>query len=221
MFNNHTMTMVHDLNMVAGAIRNIDFITVAAITTSTYPDLPNVYDASILIPETEILMEWADGNQLILQNEYPKYLMSKDCDDMIVALIAALTQKNIILYIPKEEFDVYGMMLMNHIYYVYGITMNYMNTVFSVNPAKLPFIMAKFFIMGIMEANDFINAYPANYPLPEFVINKLAEELRPFQYPATFEQYADYFNKLNASKEQQRQMVNMVRLVDKNDSIHT
>lgn len=215
------MTMVHDLNMVAGAIRNIDFITVAAITTSTYPDLPNVYDASILIPETEILMEWADGNQLILQNEYPKYLMSKDCDDMIVALIAALTQKNIILYIPKEEFDVYGMMLMNHIYYVYGITMNYMNTVFSVNPAKLPFIMAKFFIMGIMEANDFINAYPANYPLPEFVINKLAEELRPFQYPATFEQYADYFNKLNASKEQQRQMVNMVRLVDKNDSIHT
>ena len=68
MFNDHTMSVVLDLNLIANEIRNIDFVTVAAITTSNYPDLPNVYYAGVLIPPTEILMEWADGNQFILQN---------------------------------------------------------------------------------------------------------------------------------------------------------
>ena len=200
MFNNHTMSLVMDLNLIANEIRNIDFVTVAAITTSNYPDFSNIYYAGILIPPTEMLMEWADGNQLILQNEYPKYLMEKDCDDMIVALIAAMTQKNIILYIPKDEFDVFGQMLLNHIYFIYGIVCNTPTTQFSVDATKLPFIMAKFYMMGVMEPDVFLSSYPGNYELPDWVINKLAEELRPFNHPATFEQYRIYFNRLNAEK---------------------
>lgn len=200
MFNNHTMTLVQDLNLISDQIRNIDFITVAAITTSNYPDLPNIYYAGVLIPPTEMLMEWADGNHLVLQNQYPQYLLTKDCDDIIVALIAAMTQKNIILYIPKDEFDVFGQMLLYHIYYIYGITCNTPSTVFSINPSKLPFIASKFYMMDVMEPNDYLNYYPGNYELPMFVINKLAEDLHPFNYPATFEEYADYFNRLNRSK---------------------
>ncbi len=204
MFNDHTMSVVLDLNLIANEIRNIDFVTVAAITTSNYPDLPNVYYAGVLIPPTEILMEWADGNQFILQNEYPKYLMEKDCDDMIVALIAAMTQKNIILYIPTDEYEVFGPLLLSHIYYMYGIVCNTPTTRFSINEAKIPFIISKFFMMDVMEAKVFLETYPGNYPLPDWTINKLAEELKPFPYPATFEQYRNFFNQMNAAKLQQQ-----------------
>lgn len=216
MFNNHSMTVVTDLALVSNDIRNIDFFTVAAITTSNYPDLPNVYYAGVLIPPTEMLMEWVDGNNLILQNEYPRYLMEKDCDDMIIALIAALTQKNIILYIPTDEFNVFGQLLLNHLYYMYGIICNTPTTMFSINEAKIPFIMAKFYMMDVMDPQVFLNSYPGNYPLPEFVISKLAMDLKPFNRPATFDEYSVYFNSLNASKCQQnnRQPVRMTAPVE-------
>lgn len=201
MFNNHDMSIVTDLRLIGNDIMNVDLLTVAAITTSEYPSYPNIYCASILVPPTELLMRWAEGDPLILQNVYPRYLAeSKECDDMIVALIAALTRKNIILYIPQDEFNIFGTMLLNHIYYMYGITVNSPASNFSVNQSKIPFIMAKFYMMNIMEPDVFLDAYPANYMLPDFVINKLAMDLHPFNQPATFEQYKNYFNQLNASK---------------------
>lgn len=217
MFNNHTMSLVTDLNLVANDIRNIDFVTVAAITTSDYPDQPNVYFAGVLLPPTEILMEWADGNQLILQNEYPKYLLSKECDDMIVALIAAMTQRNIILYIPTDEYNVFGPILLNHLRFIYGITVNSPWSSFYVDPTKLPLIMAKFYMMDVMDPQPFLESYPARYALPDFVINKLAVDLNPFGgRPASFEEYRAYFNQLNASKIQQaaQPKQNMIRLVE-------
>ena len=48
-----------------------------------------------------------------------------------------------------------------------------------------------------MEPIDYIKSYPSSLLLPPFVINKLAVDLHPFEN-ATFEQYADYFNKLVA-----------------------
>jgi hypothetical protein len=214
MFNGHTMSLVTDLNMVANCINNIDFVTIAAITAAgNYPDHPNIYNAGILMPPTEILMAWADGNDLIMQNEYPAYLNSKEPDDMIVALIAAMTKKNIIIYIPYDEFMVYGQILLNHIYYTYGITCNYMNVPFSINPANIPYIISKFYMMDLMEPMVYISMYPSNQPLPNFVINKLAEEVRPFNRPATYEEYVAYFNNLNAQQQKSRPQVNMVKLV--------
>lgn len=218
MFNGHTMTVITDLNLIADQINNIDFITVAAITGSgNYPNHPNIYNASILMPPTEILMAWSDGNDLIMQNEYPAYLNCKEPDDMIVALIAAMTKKNIVLYIPMDEFMVYGEMLLNHIYYTYGITCNFGNAIFSVNPSKIPFIISKFYLIDVMAPEDYLAMYPPNQPLPQFVINKLAMDLRPFAGPATFVDYEIYFNNLNMQKGQQQtgpvNMVNMVRTV--------
>ena len=201
-FNGHTMSLVVDLSLIQNEIRNVDFVTVAAITTEDYQAFPNIHYAGILIPPTELLMEWADGNSLALQNEYPRYLMTKECDDMIVALIAAMTQRNIILYIPQEEFNVFGMMLLNHIYYMYGIICNTPTTQFSIDQNKIPFIISKFYLMDVMDPDVYLASYPANYALPDFVIQKLAEDLRPFNRPAMFEEYRAYFNKLNASKAQ-------------------
>ena len=213
MFNNHTMSVIHDLRMLGNEINNMDFMSIAAVTTGEYPPLPNIYNASILIPPTQILMDWADGNPLVLQNEYPKYLMTKDPDEMIVALLAAMTQRNIILYIPKDDFEVFGMMLLNHLYFVYGITCNYMNTRFAVDVSKIPYIMSKFYMIDVMEPMDYLNSYPATAVLPEFVINKLAQDLHPFNCPATFMEYANYFNGIVAARRQTMPMQNMVNVV--------
>lgn len=213
MFNNHTMSVIHDLRMLGNEINNMDFMSIAAVTTGEYPPLPNIYNASILIPPTQILMDWADGNPLVLQNEYPKYLMTKDPDEMIVALLAAMTQRNIILYVPKDDFNVFGMMLLNHLYFVYGITCNYMNTRFAVDVSKIPYIMSKFYMIDVMEPMDYLNSYPATAVLPEFVINKLAQDLRPFNRPATFMEYANYFNGIVAARRQTMPMQNMVNVV--------
>ena len=215
MFNNHAMSVITDLRMLGPEINNKDFIAVAAITTNDYPKLPNIYNASILIPPTEILMRWADGDPYILQVQYPQYLRSQVPDDMIVALIALLTQKNVVLYIPNDEFNIFGKMLLDHIYFNYGIICNTPSTQFNMDQTKIPFLLSRFYMIDAMDPNDYLAAYPGNALLPEFVINKLAEEMKPFAQPATFQQYAEYFNKLNASKGTVIAHPSMVKVVSK------
>ena len=215
MFNNHTMSIVTDLRVLGPEINNTDFIAIAAITTNDYPKLSNIYNASILIPPTEILMRWADGDPYILQSQYPLYLRTQTPDDMIVALIALLTKRNVVLYIPDDEFNIFGMMLLDYIYFNYGIICNTPTTQFSMDQTKIPYLLSRFFMIDAMEPNDYLAAYPANALLPEFVINKLANEMRPFAFQATFQQYAEYFNGLNASKGTVIAHPDMVKVVDK------
>lgn len=207
-FKNNTMTLITNQNMIGQEINNKDFVSVATVCSTDYfNNHPNSYDASILMPPTELLMKWADCNDpnmayLVMQNEYPNYLMyNKDADDMIIALLTALTKKNIILFIPLDEFNIFGQQLLNHFYFMYGITMNTPTTRFSFDETKLPLLLSKFYMMDLMEPMDYLNVYPANLLLPEFVINKLAEQLNPFgNNRATFQQYAQYFNNIVASK---------------------
>ena len=221
MFNNHSMTVVTDAVVLASFSKEIDFFTIAAITTSDYPEYQNIYNAGVLVPPTQVLMDWANGAPYVLENEYPRYLSSRDPDEMIVALIAAMTKRNIILYIPYEDFKVFGMILLNHIYFQYGITCNFGATPFSVNPVKIPFIMAKFYMTDLMTANEFLSAYPGNAMLPEFTILKLADDLHPFNRPANFNEYAAYFNQVNASKLQEMQkMVRPIVRSEDHDSVH-
>lgn len=198
MFKNNTMTVVTDLNTIGPDINNIDFVSIAAVTTS-FPNLPNIYNASILMPPTELLMQWADGDRYVLQSQYPLYLKSQMPDEMLVAIISVLTKRNVILYIPSDDFNVFGQMLLNHIYFEYGIVCNTPSTTYSIDMTRMPYLISKFYMIDVMNAKDYLDCYPSNALLPEFVINKLAMDLHPFDYQATFQQYADYFNKLNSS----------------------
>lgn len=213
MFNGHTMTLVQDLNILGEALLNKDFLKVAAVTSEKYPDLENIYYAGVLMPPIDLSMDFADGKVESMQIQYPQYLMSKECDEFIIALIAAMTKMNIVIYIPPEEFSIFGQLLLNHIYYVYGIILNTPTTQFTVLEQKIPFILAKFYMIDCMFADDFLAAYPANYMLPDFVINKLAEDVNPFNgRPATFIEYKQFFNNLNASKAQQKPKVQMMEV---------
>lgn len=213
LFKNNTMTLVTDLSLVADQIRNLDFVITAGITDQ---QIENVFSAAVLIPPTELLMAWADGVPYVIQNQYPVYLSTyKEADDMIVSLLAALTKKNVIIYIPKDEFVIFGNEFLNHMYYVYGITMNTPTTQFSFNIDKLPFILSKFYMMDLMTGKDYLNSYPANYQLPSFVINKLSIELQPFGNEIrSYDQYAYYFNNL-VKQNGNGQTINPVKIINK------
>lgn len=201
MFNNHTMSLVTDVNMIGPVINNFDFVTVAAITTNI-PRHPNFYNASILMPPTEALMEWADGNIEIYSDIYYKYLIYDElCDSFILSLIAALTKKNVILYIPEDEVSIYSNILLRVLYDKYGIVVSTPYNRFFFNIARLPYILCGFYNLGVMEGKDFIDAYPPEaLPLPDHIIYKLAQDLKPFNRQAAYGEYVEYFTKLILSK---------------------
>ncbi len=218
LFNNHTMTMVTDLSLVQqNDINNRDFVCIAAVTTSNdCLNHPSIYNAGILVPPVEILDRWANGDPYAIQNQYTEYLCNnKDADDMIIALLAALTTKNIILYIPQEEYDIFGIQLINHIYFMYGITMNTPTTVFSFDESKLPLLLSKFYMMDLMEPMDYINSYSPFYKLPLWVIDKLANDLKPFNRAASFEEYNEYFNGLVAKNNPNNTKIQILSRVSK------
>lgn len=206
MFNNHKMIIINNLNVLGNSIMDINHVAVAAIT-SEYPNYDNVYNAGILTPPVQILMRWADGDPYIMQTEYPRYLsLDTNADEFIVGLLAALTKRDIVLYIPTDEYMIFGQFLLNHLYYMYGVVVENTTipgmqpTQFYIMPEKIPFIISKLYMYDLMESNVFLELYPANYNLPDFVINKLAMELKPLDNRATFVDYANYFNNIVRSK---------------------
>ena len=214
MFKNHTMSLVTDLNILGPSLMDVNSILVAAITTNEVPKAENIYIASILMPTTDMLMRWADGQPLVLQNEYPAYLSSIEPDSMLVVIIASLLKRNVVLYIPEEENKIFGGLLLQHLYYMYGIVCNTPYTQFAFDINKKPFILSKFYMMNLMDAELYLQEYPATYPLPDWVINKLAVDINPYPAGATFETYRTYFNELNRSKAQPQQKQQMIRFIN-------
>lgn len=220
MFNNHKMSVVTKLSDIGYEINDINHVCVATITTDNVPSASNIYNASILVPPTQILMRWADGDQFAIANLYPQYLLSnEDADSFIVSLIAALTQRNIVLYIPINEFQIFGGALLQHLYFVYGIqvesslSQDLSPVPFAIMPEKMPIILSKLYMNDLIQPDVFIDSYPANCQLPDFVINKLAIELRPLDETATFMDYVNYFNGLIANKMSPKKV--MIEVVDK------
>jgi len=212
MFNGHKIYLIFDVGQIAGIINNFDMMMVAAIA-SDYPNHSNIYNAGILMPPTEILMKWADGDPYIMNQQYPQYLSSKDPTEMITALLAALTKKDIYLYIPMDEFKIFGTVLLQHLYYIWGITVDdMMSSGFHIDETKIPYIISMFYMLDVMEPQVYMDMYPWNYQLPDFVIPKLAEDFKPFAYPVSFNDYKAYFNNMNAQSNRS-QPVEMVRML--------
>lgn len=216
MFNNHTISVIFSLDSLGPEINNINFLTIASLTTD-YPNLQNIYDATILAPPTELLMRWADGDQISLQYNYPQYLMSADVDSYIVALLANLTVKNVVLYIPSDAFQIFGSILLNHLRFMYGIICNIGQTMCSFDITKIPFIISKFYMMDLMDKEEYLKSYPPYMMLPDFVINKLAADFH--LQPMSFIDYKNYFNKMIADNIKTKQPQQMCEIIEKKDSI--
>lgn len=208
MFNNHSITVVTDLNLLQGDISSLTIATITQFPMNNMP--PNVYYAGLLYPPTELMMRWADSVRYdVMSIEYPRFLMNKDQDDMIVALLAALTKSNVIIYIPPEEFSIFGGIFLNHLYYVYGVVCNTPNSTFYIVPDKIPFLVIKFYLMNLMDPDEFLKLFPSNYPLPDEVVFKLSNDLMLFD--GTLEQYRVYFDKIRQRNNEKKVLFEVVR----------
>ena len=104
LFKNNIMSLVTNPSFLGPEINNSDYVSVACVSGSdSYMNHPNVHDCSILLPPTDMMMAWVDG-KIILQNEYPKYLLSKDPDDMIIALLKGIQTLYDYIIIPDVRF---------------------------------------------------------------------------------------------------------------------
>jgi len=172
MFNNHKLMLIHDLNQLGMNLYSNN-VTVIAISGDPLPNVNNIYDGGILMPPTQVLMNWADGNGYSLQVEYPRYLSSKDPDEFITGILAALTMRDVFIYIPMNEFKIYGNIFLRHMLYMFGISIETPASPFMIDNTKIPLIASKMYMIDVMSAEDFLRIYPNYGPLPQFVIPKL------------------------------------------------
>ena len=71
MFNNHSITVVTDLNLLQGDISSLTIATITQFPMNNMP--PNVYYAGLLYPPTELMMRWADSVRYdVMAIEYPR-----------------------------------------------------------------------------------------------------------------------------------------------------
>lgn len=214
------MDVVTDLNMVGPIINDSGHYMVIAIDDqANIPQHPNVYNYSMLIPPTQLLMKWSDipdkfmASQ-IMNNEYRQYLDMNDCDELIVTLLAGLCKRNILIYIPESMMDVFGMIFIDHLFCKYGVRCGINgNRGFMVDINKIPFILSKFYILDYIDANTYLELYPNTLLLPNWVINKLAADLRPSRLMVDFEWYVSYFNDLNSKTYPSKPMAEMASIV--------
>lgn len=210
MFNNHTMSIVFDTSLIVDALYMPDIVDIINVgdpyNTNEFPMIKSI----CLAPSVNLMQKWASyGNNGALLAEYPSELFEKMKD--ITGIIAQLCCKNIILFMTFEEYNVYGRMLENFIINSFGIApISPYNQQMMIDTSRYPMIVSYLYLYGYMTCSAYIDAYPAKYLYPDFVIKKLSAECGLM---GTFE---DCKNELNRRHAEGMQKVVMVEKLDDN-----
>lgn len=186
-----------------------------------YPEFPNVFMGSILLPPYEALLHGADGDYQMFDNIYLNYLCLEECRSFIIMLLAAyiLKGKDIILYIDPENFRNIIPVISNHLLNYYGISSMVLmdrNAIMSIpynrgtnhiaNPYYSANLYGLFYVYGFINDEELFMMYPdpdtiPNIKFSDAVINKLISEIRPLIEDKSFMGYYNYFiNKLHLTK---------------------
>lgn len=186
-----------------------------------YPEYPNVFMGSILLPPYEALLHGADGDFQMFDNIYINYLCLEECNSFIAMLLAAyiLKGKDIILYIDPENFENIIPVITNHLLNYYGVSSMVLmdkNAIMSipynrgrieiVNPYYAANLYGLFYVYGFINEAQLFMMYPDPNSIPNIkfsdgVVNKLISELRPLIEDKSFMGYYNYFiNVLHITK---------------------
>jgi hypothetical protein len=215
--------VITDLNMLGNNINNSEFLVVVAVCDKgEYMPHPNIYNISSLQPSTNILMRWADCNDpmsanAIMNSEYRAYLSMEDNDEIIVSMLAALCKKDVFIYIPQSTFEIFGPVLIDHIYQMYGVMAGFnFDGRFFVNINMQPRLLTKLYAYNFMDSITYLESYPTMINLPVEIISKLITDMRPnigSGRPISFDQYMAYFNDLNRKTTPTIDMPTMVNFI--------
>lgn len=173
---------------------------------STFDNVPNTMNASVLLPNYESVAMELDGNQMGAHNAYMEWLNTKECMDyMCLISLAIYRGVPIMLYFGQESKE---MNFMNELLFVFlssfGIKFGYVSAdsgYANMNGSIEETIMVEAFgallIRGIIDIPTYFNMMPVWANVNPTVIGFLNGALNPFVGAnPTVEDYNAYYKRL-------------------------
>ena len=147
-------------------------------------DIPNAALGSVLLPPYGAVMQYLDGNVQGFYKEYFEYLGSKEADTFMCLLLAASARGfNLVIYVPRDEANNLKFVdaLGQYMNMAYGVTIgNDEGLPFNFNTNFMPQVLCRLYMHDLISYQELLVAYPPNTMLSEYIIPKLALEMRFF-----------------------------------------
>ena len=142
---------------------------------------------TILLPPIEAKIAEVDGNEQKYDYIYSSYLLKFEVEKYISAIIAFLYKGgSLMLYINDMDYTNTKKKFVQLFYKLYGI---HIGIVEESNPQDancyydemcLPMWLNLIFLADVIYPEEYLYKYPANAAIPENIMNKLLDILRPF-----------------------------------------
>lgn len=160
----------------------------------------NAIPASLYNPPFEAITANIDGDYNTFQQLYFQYLVTNsDVSEFTIAMIRSLIMgKEIVLYLDRNEYDLYFNVLSNYFTSSYSLLIGnpYTGIQGGINDNMLQDIVSYLYLTNEMPADIFIRLY--NKPFNQDVINKLLVDFNMTnkleQLNCNLEQYNRIFN---------------------------
>ena len=136
-----------------------------------------------------------DGNFENFLILYRGQLAQRECDEFITILLyaAIIADRKILIYVNKDEINMYPLILFEYISMIYGYFIGYEQNFGRFDQRFITVLACKFFEFDIINGYDFISMYQPNVDIPINVVNKLMFELKPLIINPTPESCHEYF----------------------------
>lgn len=151
--------------------------------------------ASILLPSFDAMSAQLDGNFENFLILYRGQLAQRECDEFITILLyaAIIADRKILIYVNKDEINMYPLILFEYISMIYGYFVGYEQNLGRFDQRFITVLACKFFEFDIINGYDFISMYQPNVDIPINIVNKLMFELKPIIINPTPESCHEYF----------------------------
>lgn len=178
MLNFGQIYITSDTNIVTQSIYN-DARIIVLDEQNPFPNYPNVYMASLLVPPYSILEKIIDGDIQTAEAMYIDYLTSHEVNSFIAIILFALYRgENIVLYINSDEVG-FKDMLLRYICNVYGIIIGSEFVKCQYNEAGLMNILISLYMNRLISASVFLFNLGPYVIIPDFVIIQLITDIDP------------------------------------------
>lgn len=148
---------------------------------------------SVILPSYNTVRAILDNNPNFV-NMYKKDLSQEYPMTFLATIIKALIMgKNILLYMTKDEHEMYFSVLQSFILETFGIVIG--------NEQKQPAYSNKFdanvcnilYSFSLMTMPEYMFSYPINMEIPQNIIRKMIYEYNPYVTVTSYEGYKQYF----------------------------
>ena len=143
----------------------------------------NIQLASVLLPSYEAVSLALDNDIANFANVYQAQLCTRECDEFITLMMLALRNRNVILYISKDEMEElpYVRVLFDYIRNFFGYNIGMFNQGQAMyNPQYDAVLINKFYSYDFITKEEFFAQYPPNVEIDPFTVSKLAYDTDPY-----------------------------------------